>query len=145
MEKRKVVCPHCGKVNAIPVKEQYAKANCGQCKGSLLDTKPISLDAPSFDNQVANSDIPVVVDFWAAWCGPCKMMAPAFEQAAAGFVLTARFAKVNTEEQQALAARFGIRSIPTLIAFRSGKEIDRVSGALSADQLKQWVAGLIHQ
>lgn len=145
MEKRKVVCPHCGKVNAIPVKEQYAKANCGQCKGSLLDTKPIALDTPSFDNQIANSDIPVVVDFWAEWCGPCKMMAPAFEQAAAGFALKARFAKVNTEEQQSLAARFGIRSIPTLIVFKGGREIDRVSGAMSADQLKQWVSRLSHQ
>ena len=139
MEKIKVVCPHCGAVNAIPKKDQYAKANCGQCKKSLLDTNPINVNEVSFNNQVVNSDIPVVVDFWAEWCGPCKMMAPAYEQTAAAFPLKARFAKLDTEAEQSVAARFGIRSIPTTILFKGNKEIDRVSGALSAEQLKQWV------
>jgi len=139
----KVVCPHCGKVNAIPLKESYAKANCGECKNSLLDTKPINLNEQSFDNQMLNSDIPVIVDFWAAWCGPCKMMGPAFEEAAKSFPLKARFGKVDTENQQNIAARFGIRSIPTLIAFKDNKEIDRVSGALSVSQLQDWVKRLI--
>ncbi|RLA69095.1 MAG: thioredoxin TrxC [Epsilonproteobacteria bacterium] len=140
MEKVKVVCPHCGAVNAIPKKDQYAKANCGQCKKSLLDTKPINLNETSFNNQVVNSDIPIVVDFWAEWCGPCKMMAPAFEQTAKEFALKARFAKVDTETEQMVAGRFGIRSIPTMIMFKNNKELDRVSGALSAEQLKQWIS-----
>ncbi len=139
----KVVCPHCSKVNAIPLKESYAKANCGECKNSLLDTKPINLDEKSFDNQMINSDIPIIVDFWAAWCGPCKMMGPAFEEAATSFALKARFGKVDTEAQQNIAARFGIRSIPTIIAFKDNKEIDRVSGALSVTQLQDWVKRLI--
>ncbi len=143
MEKIKVVCPHCGAVNAIPKKDQYSKANCGQCKASLLATKPINLDEAAFNNQVANSDIPVIVDFWAEWCGPCKMMAPAFEQTAAQYPLKLRFAKLDTEAQQSVAARFAIRSIPTTIAFKNNKEIDRVSGALSAEQLKQWVSQFI--
>ncbi len=143
MEKVKVVCPHCRKVNAIPVKESYAKANCGHCKNSLLDTKPIALDSAAFDDHVVNSDIPVIVDFWAEWCGPCKMMAPAFEKTAASFALKARFAKVDTEAEQMLSSRFGIRSIPTTIAFKGNKEVDRVSGALSAEQMQQWVRKIL--
>lgn len=143
MSKMRIVCPHCGQVNAIPIKESYAKANCGQCKSSLLETKPVVLDTAGFDNHVANNDIVVIVDFWAAWCGPCKMMAPVFEEVAKRFPLKARFGKVDTEAQQSVAARFDIRSIPTLIAFKNNREIDRISGALPADQLQQWVRQFI--
>jgi thioredoxin 2 len=143
VSKLKVVCPHCGAVNAIPLKDHYAKAACGQCKISLLKTKPITLDSDSFDNHVANSDIPVVVDFWAPWCGPCQMMAPSFEEAAESFPLKARFAKVNTEEQQAVAARFGIRSIPTVIVFKNNRETDRMSGTMTSVQIKEWVSQFI--
>lgn len=131
----RVVCPHCFSVNNVPVKKSYKKANCGKCKGSLLDTNPVSLNSGNFDTVIANSDIAVIVDFWAPWCGPCKMMAPNFQKAATHFPLKTLFAKVNTEDEQQLGARFGIRSIPTLIIFKNGKEIHRVSGALDEQSL----------
>ena len=136
----RVVCPHCLSVNNVPKKESYKKANCGKCKGSLLDTKPIELTSANFDEVVVNSDIPVIVDFWAPWCGPCKMMAPTFESTAAKFPLQTLFAKVNTENEQQLGARFGIRSIPTLIVFKDGREVHRVSGALDASSLTSLVS-----
>jgi len=131
----RVVCPHCLSVNNVPQKESYKKANCGKCKKSLLDTKPIELNSSNFDEVVVNSDIPVIVDFWAPWCGPCKMMAPNFERAATNFPLKALFAKVNTENEQNLGARFNIRSIPTIIVFKEGREVERVSGALDVNAL----------
>jgi thioredoxin 2 len=131
----RVVCPHCQSVNNIPQKESYKKANCGRCKKSLLDTKPIELTSSNFDEVVVNSDIPVIVDFWAPWCGPCQMMAPVFEQTAQKFPLKALFVKVNTENEQELGARFGIRSIPTLMVFKDAKEQERVSGALDPQSL----------
>jgi len=131
----KIVCPHCLTVNNVPRKESYKKANCGKCKQSLLDTKPIELTSANFDEVIVNSDIPVIVDFWAPWCGPCKMMAPNFEKAATQFALKALFSKVNTENEQNLGARFSIRSIPTIIIFKDGREVERVSGALDVNAL----------
>ena len=133
----RVVCPHCFSVNNVPKKESYKKANCGKCKNSLLDTRPVKLTQNKFDEMIANSELPVIVDFWAPWCGPCRMMAPNFEAAAQSFPLKAVFAKVNTENEQNLGARFGIRSIPTIIVFKDGREVERVSGALPKEQLEQ--------
>ena len=135
----RVVCPHCLSANNIPQKDSYKKANCGKCKKSLLETKPLELTTSTFDEVVVNSDILVIVDFWAPWCGPCKMMGPVFEKVATKFPLKALFTKVNTEDEQTLGARFGIRSIPTLIVFKNGKEVERVSGALDETTLTNLV------
>ena len=133
----RVVCPSCLSVNNVPKKESYKKANCGKCKNSLLNTKPIELSESNFDEVVVNSDLPVVVDFWAPWCGPCKMMGPNFEKSASNFPLKALYVKVNTENEQNLGARFGIRSIPTVIVFKDSKEVHRVSGALDEASLSK--------
>ncbi|WP_373035761.1 thioredoxin TrxC [Sulfurimonas sp.] len=139
----RVICPHCKNVNNVPQKESYKKANCGKCKNSLLETKPIELTDSNFDEVLVNSDIPVIVDFWAPWCGPCKMMGPNFEQSAKKFPLKMLFTKVNTENEQNIGARFGIRSIPTLIVFKNGKEVHRVSGALDEASLSNLASQFI--
>jgi thioredoxin 2 len=135
----RVVCPHCLSVNNVPKKESYKKANCGKCKKSLLESKPFELTQSIFDEVLVNSDIPVVVDFWAPWCGPCKMFGPTFEKVSSEFPLKALFCKVNTENEQELGSRVNIRSIPTLIIFKEGKEVHRVSGALDATALSTLV------
>lgn len=139
MDKLNIICPHCLKVNAIPKKDSYAKANCGSCKKSLLDTSPLELDESNFDHVIVNSDIPVIVDFWAPWCGPCKMMAPIFEDVAKRYPLKALFVKVNTEALPNLGAKFMIKSIPTLIVYKNGLEKKRVSGALDPLRLSNLV------
>ncbi|RXK14670.1 thioredoxin TrxC [Halarcobacter mediterraneus] len=134
-----VVCPHCFKVNKIPKKDTYSKANCGSCKNSLLDTTPIEIDESNFDHVIVNSEIPVIVDFWAPWCGPCKMFAPIYNEVSQKYPLKALFIKINTEEQQNLGAKYQIRSIPTLIIYKNGKEVKRVSGALDPLKLSNLV------
>ena len=135
-----VACPACLKANRVPADRVGDGPKCGGCGTPLLDGKPVALDEASFDAFVGRTDLPVVVDFWAPWCAPCRVMAPAFEAASADLATRARFAKLNTEDAPGLAARFGIRSIPTLALFREGREVDRISGAMDARSLARWVS-----
>lgn len=138
-----IVCPHCAAVNRIPVQKLTARPACGKCHKSLFTGKPVKLNTDNFQKNVSRSDIPVVVDFWAPWCGPCKMMAPAFDQAAAELEPYVRLAKLNTEEEQQIAGQFGIRSIPTLAIFKNGREVTRQAGAMAAADIKNWVKNYI--
>ena len=138
-----VVCGQCDSVVRVPRERTGESPQCPKCHATLFDGHPIELRTASFDKHATRNDLPLVIDVWAPWCGPCHMMAPHFETAAQRFSTRARFAKINSDEEPTLANRFGIRSIPTLLVIKDGKEIARQSGAMDFGTLSRWLEGAL--
>ncbi len=133
-----IVCPHCNAVNRVAADRLHDNPKCGKCHQPLFTGKPVELTAANFQKHLTRNDIPVLIDFWAPWCGPCKMMAPAFSSAAARLEPRVRLAKLNTEDEQTIAAQFGIRSIPTLMLFRGGQPVATQPGAMGEADIVRW-------
>jgi len=135
-----LVCPHCNTINRVPDERIGQQPGCGKCKQKLFTGTPVELDSQTFSRHIGKNSLPVVVDFWAPWCGPCQSMAADYTRVAASVEPRARFAKVNTEQQQQLAAQYQIRSIPTLMIFKQGQVVAQQAGAMNAGMLQQWVS-----
>jgi thioredoxin 2 len=133
-----IVCPHYDTINRVP-RPRLGGGRCGQCHQALFDGHPVALDTARFERHLTKSGVPLLIDFWAAWCGPCRAMAPEFERAVAAIEPRARLVKVNVDEEPALAERFAVRSIPTIVLAFEGRELARIAGARSAAQLAEWV------
>lgn len=133
------MCTNCGGLNKIPAEKLSNNPNCGKCKKPLYQAQPVSMTGAQLTRAIEKTDELLVVDFWATWCGPCQQFAPTFKQAASKLEPKARFIKIETEAEQAIASKYSIRSIPTLVIFKNGQEIDRISGALSAPDFTNWI------
>ncbi|MBX3591166.1 MAG: thioredoxin TrxC [Burkholderiaceae bacterium] len=133
------VCPHCGKTNRLPAERVGQHPDCGACGQALFPGKPVEMDDARFQDYLRRTDLPVVVDFWASWCGPCRMMAPQFEQAARKLAGRVQFLKVDTDANPGLSQRYAIRSIPTIALFQGGREVRRSAGAMTAAQIEAWI------
>lgn len=139
MSDKRVVCLACSAINRLPDGKDGAAARCGSCGKGLFDGHPTDVTAPTLERQISKGTLPVVVDIWAPWCGPCRSMAPEYEKAARGVGSKARFLKLNSDSEQQFSAQLGIRSIPTMVLFKDGREADRISGAMSSSQIDRWV------
>lgn len=139
MENLHITCPDCLSINRLPREKLTAGGHCGKCKQPLFSGKPIELTAANFERLINNTEVPIVIDFWASWCGPCQMFAPVFAESANVLEPQVRLAKLDTEAHPQLAAKFNIRSIPTLAILKQGREVDRKMGAMNGAQFQAWV------
>jgi thioredoxin 2 len=138
VDSKHIVCPHCGAINRVPGDRSATAANCGTCKSKLFAAKPLAVNSAAFDRHTSKNDIPVLIDVWAPWCGPCRSMAPQFERAAEMLEPDVRLLKLNSDEEQAISARYNIRSIPTMLLFKDGKLKAQTAGAMDATRIAAW-------